>query len=229
MKRGSLSMRHGINIVNLRTVENVEDWIAKGAGNNVYIARETLHHPRSEWCNPFKLKDYGYNRGKVLELFKQYIVRNKKLVQNLQKLKGKVLGCWCAPKRCHGEILHKMAGNLSVYKHQMTSDLTVTSSMDSEGITDNDEDSDTISPIGLLYFAEFCTLRNSKRNSFSCILRNINAIICNLRNKLPCKIRNLCMENCKMRKFRKVQIDMQKIRILQILSGFDSAKYRILS
>ena len=88
---------------------------------------------------------------------------------------------------------------------------------------------DTVHVLGLLYFAEFCTLRNSKRNSFSCILRNINVIICNLRNKLPCKIRNLCMENCKMRKFRKIQIDMQKFRILQILRGFDSAKYRILS
>ena len=141
-------MRHGINIVNLRTVENVQDWITNGAGNNVYIARETPHHPRSEWCNPYKLKDYGYNRGKVLKLFEQYIVRNKKLVQKLKKkLKGKVLGCWCAPKRCHGEILHKMAGNVPVYQHQVTSDLPVTSSMDSEGIIDKDDDSDTISPI----------------------------------------------------------------------------------
>ena len=39
-------------------------------------------------------------------------------------------------------------------------------------------------------------------------------------------MRNLCMKNCKMRKFRKIQIDMQKFRFLQILIEFDSAKYR---
>jgi hypothetical protein len=26
-----------------------------------------------------------------------------------RELKGKVLGCWCSPKACHGDILAKIA------------------------------------------------------------------------------------------------------------------------
>jgi Domain of unknown function (DUF4326) len=28
---------------------------------------------------------------------------------NLAALHGKTLGCWCAPKRCHGEVLARAA------------------------------------------------------------------------------------------------------------------------
>ena len=110
------------NIVNLRNIENIEEWIQEGAGNNVYIARETRHHPRSTWCNPYRLKDYGFNREKVLDLFEKYLVQNEKLTQHLPDLKGKVLGCWCARSHCHGEILHRMAGNIPVYESHATDD-----------------------------------------------------------------------------------------------------------
>ena len=110
------------NIVNLRYVEDIEKWIQEGAGNNVYVARKTRHHSRSNWCNPFRLKDYGFNQEKVLDLFEKYLVQNEELIQHLPNLKGKVLGCWCAPSRCHAEILHRMAGNVPVYESHATDD-----------------------------------------------------------------------------------------------------------
>ena len=36
-------------------------------------------------------------------------VRNKpKLMARLTELSGKTLGCWCKPKRCHGDVLVKL-------------------------------------------------------------------------------------------------------------------------
>jgi hypothetical protein len=31
------------------------------------------------------------------------------LMARLPELKGKVLGCWCAPEACHGDILSEFA------------------------------------------------------------------------------------------------------------------------
>ena len=30
----------------------------------------------------------------------------------LPELKGKVLGCWCAPEGCHGDVLAELADSL---------------------------------------------------------------------------------------------------------------------
>ena len=30
------------------------------------------------------------------------------IVNNLHKLQGKILGCWCKPKACHGDVLIKL-------------------------------------------------------------------------------------------------------------------------
>lgn len=57
----------------------------------------------SKWKNPYSVKKYG--REKCLELYKQYIQSNKELLDQLEDLKGKELGCWCYPDKCHGDIL----------------------------------------------------------------------------------------------------------------------------
>lgn len=30
-------------------------------------------------------------------------------MKDLHELKGKVLGCWCAPNSCHGDVLTELA------------------------------------------------------------------------------------------------------------------------
>jgi hypothetical protein len=65
---------------------------------DVYIGRG------SKWGNPYKIGVDG-TRGEVIEKYRDYILNNKELLDDLPELKGKILGCWCSPKRCHGEVL----------------------------------------------------------------------------------------------------------------------------
>jgi len=66
---------------------------------DVYIGRP------SKWGNPFSIGMHG-TRKEVIALYKQYVlVRRELLLAIRAELKGKTLGCWCAPKACHGDIL----------------------------------------------------------------------------------------------------------------------------
>ena len=73
----------------------------------MYIGRQTDVFKRSKWANPFPISDTN-SRAKVVEKFEHYIRNNRELLKDIHYLKGKNLGCWCFPKRCHGEILQKL-------------------------------------------------------------------------------------------------------------------------
>jgi hypothetical protein len=45
----------------------------------------------------------------VIEAFETWIVRQPQLMARLGELRGKVLGCWCHPKACHGDVLARLA------------------------------------------------------------------------------------------------------------------------
>ena len=61
----------------------------------------------SKWGNPFVIGRDG-TREEVINKYRQYVLHNDELLKSLHELKGKVLGCWCAPKPCHGDILKEM-------------------------------------------------------------------------------------------------------------------------
>ena len=83
--------------------------------DNIYIGRKTKDLPASKWGNPHKME--GKNgRTEVINLFEEYLMNNAELRNSVSELFGKNLGCWCAPQQCHGEILHRMAGNRPVYQ-----------------------------------------------------------------------------------------------------------------
>lgn len=90
---------------------NLEHWLEKE--NHIYIGRNMSFYvkgaTKSKWANPFSSKKYG--RDKCLDLFKNYILNNPKLVGSLPELYGKTLGCWCKPEKCHGDILIELIGN----------------------------------------------------------------------------------------------------------------------
>ena len=102
------------NLVNLNNVDNIEDWIISGEGRNEYIGREVDNEKfqcaGSKWGNPFKLSEYK-SRKKVVDLFREYLLNNQELLDDIGELEGKVLGCWCHPLLCHGKVLHEFAGN----------------------------------------------------------------------------------------------------------------------
>lgn len=69
---------------------------------DVYIGRP------SKWGNPFQIGRDG-NREQVIEKYHQWILKNPDLLACLPELKGMVLGCWCKPLPCHGDVLIELA------------------------------------------------------------------------------------------------------------------------
>lgn len=63
----------------------------------------------SKWGNPFELgKDGG--RETVVDNYEDcYLPHKPSLLNSLGELRGKALGCWCAPKLCHGHVLRERA------------------------------------------------------------------------------------------------------------------------
>ena len=91
-------------VVNLHTVRNVKKWMR--GKNNIYIGRGTNYLPASKWANPYKLSDY--DRETAVALYVKQLLGNKELLNCLNELRGKNLGCYCVPKLCHGLILKRL-------------------------------------------------------------------------------------------------------------------------
>ncbi len=74
--------------------------------NAVYIGRG------SPFGNPFVIGRDG-TRDEVCDKFQTYLYANPDLIQQVkEELKGKDLICFCAPQRCHGDLLLKVANEL---------------------------------------------------------------------------------------------------------------------
>lgn len=68
---------------------------------DIYIGRP------SKWGNPFMIGRDG-DRDDVIEKYKAWIKTQEQLLDSLRELKDKVLGCYCAPLPCHGDILKEL-------------------------------------------------------------------------------------------------------------------------
>lgn len=66
----------------------------------------------TKWGNPFVL-DKGADdqeRAHVIGLYARWIMDRPDLIEAAKtELRGKVLGCWCAPRACHGDVLEVIA------------------------------------------------------------------------------------------------------------------------
>jgi polyhydroxyalkanoate synthesis regulator phasin len=58
----------------------------------------------SDWGNPFEMPADG-DRDTVCDSYEIFFPRKFSLHCRLDELRGKVLGCWCYPQRCHGDYL----------------------------------------------------------------------------------------------------------------------------
>ena len=75
---------------------------------DVYIGRPMPDFPDgSPFANPFKIGVDG-TRAEVLEKYEAYLRGNQELLDRILELDGKVLGCWCKPKKCHGDIIVRL-------------------------------------------------------------------------------------------------------------------------
>jgi hypothetical protein len=71
---------------------------------DIYIGRPARGLRGSIWANPFHIGKDG-TRDEVIAKYREYIMGNPELLAQLESLRGKVLGCWCSPQRCHGHVL----------------------------------------------------------------------------------------------------------------------------
>jgi Domain of unknown function (DUF4326) len=74
---------------------------------DIYIGRP------SKWGNPFKLAA-GADRKVVLRKYRAWLMKQEDLLSHLREIRGKVLGCWCKPEHCHGDVLAELADKLVV-------------------------------------------------------------------------------------------------------------------
>lgn len=65
---------------------------------DIYIGRP------SRWGNPFIIGKDG-SRTEIIEKYREWILTQPDLLAEVKTLKGKVLGCWCKPFDCHGDVL----------------------------------------------------------------------------------------------------------------------------
>ena len=74
---------------------------------DVYIGRGSM------FGNPFPMR-CEEERDKVIEQYKVYfykrIASDEEFKKGVLALKGKILGCYCKPKKCHGDIIVEYLG-----------------------------------------------------------------------------------------------------------------------
>lgn len=69
----------------------------------VYVGRPTIYG------NPFPM-DGEAERNMVCDRYEAWIKTQPELLKAVrERLRGKNLVCWCAPKRCHADILLRIA------------------------------------------------------------------------------------------------------------------------
>lgn len=76
---------------------------------DVYIGRP------SKWGNPFKIGDLHHGktltRETAIEAFRDWFFHSANgiaLQQHTHELYSKVLGCWCKPRACHGDVIMEL-------------------------------------------------------------------------------------------------------------------------
>lgn len=95
----------GTKVVNIRN-EPFDVKICRTKGNTIPPAPEP-----GCFGNPFFLKDVNDDeeRNRVVEKYREYfynkINTDPEFYLAVMQLKGKRLGCFCAPKRCHGDVI----------------------------------------------------------------------------------------------------------------------------
>lgn len=89
---------------------------------NLKMKKQVVHCKRSSYDvyigrpgpfgNPYEIGKDG-NRKEVIKKFWHYAIRKilteKGFDNAIANLKDKVLGCWCAPKPCHGDVLEALS------------------------------------------------------------------------------------------------------------------------
>ena len=98
---------------NLSVRQRARLWETQSS-THVYIGRGSV------WGNPFSHNPGNGDgciivatRDEAIERYREYLLQQQDLLARLHELKGKVLGCWCKPKACHGDVLQALCERLT--------------------------------------------------------------------------------------------------------------------
>lgn len=97
---------HAMLLVNIN-VDREAITAAREAGLYVFIGKS------SKWGNPYQVGWDG-NHKEIIEKYREWIQTQPHLLADLPSLRGKVLGCYCAPRPCHGNVLVELAAKKTV-------------------------------------------------------------------------------------------------------------------
>ena len=78
--------------------------------SDAYVGRRNLAYgfERSPWANPFPVR-HESEQGAAIGRWRSRIARKGGLLRRRDELRGKRLGCWCAPLPCHADALAALA------------------------------------------------------------------------------------------------------------------------
>ncbi|MBC8428499.1 DUF4326 domain-containing protein [bacterium] len=101
-----------VKVTNLRKLgyDNIREWLEDetniyiGRGLRIFINKKPFYIKQSKWRNPFIVKEHG--RENCILLYEEWIMKSG-LINDIEELRNKTLGCWCKPDKCHGDILVK--------------------------------------------------------------------------------------------------------------------------
>ena len=85
------------------------------AGSKGVVQQEAL------WGNPFTRK-FSDDKQTRINAYQEWLLSQpQKVAQARAELRGKVLGCWCVPERCHGHTLAAVANSDEPVEQLLTS------------------------------------------------------------------------------------------------------------
>lgn len=83
-----------------------------GYADVVYVGRAQYsggwHLPASPLANPLRIGRDG-SAADVIARYEQHLRSRPDLVELARSLRGRRLGCWCAPQPCHADVIARIA------------------------------------------------------------------------------------------------------------------------
>ncbi|MFD9715130.1 DUF4326 domain-containing protein [Streptomyces sp. NPDC059076] len=99
--------------MNATTVVNLKGHRADPEYADVEYVGRAMH--RGGWhlegsplASPYRPGPDG-TREEVMELYRAHLLSHPELLALLPALRGKRLGCWCVPEKCHAEVIAELA------------------------------------------------------------------------------------------------------------------------
>ncbi len=85
---------------------------------DIYIGRG------SKWGCPYTIikdrptlaTEIVESKEEALSKYKEYVLNSPELMDSLDELEGKTLGCFCKPEKCHGDVLLELLSKKKLQK-----------------------------------------------------------------------------------------------------------------